>query len=430
MNNVANIIKELRETSSTNDKLSILRREKDNELLQKVLEYTLNPFKKYGLSEKSIAPININNTYDIDIFGLLDILSNSNTNDSLKSLANSFIGDASNEELQDLYKCMILKDLRINVGTKGINKVFKDLIPSFNVMLAESYFKQKEGYLKGREIIISTKLDGCRACIVKELDSIKIYSRQGQEILGLIEIENEVSKIKGDIIFDGELLIKNINNLPSDELFRETMKVVRKDGIKFDVEFHAFDVIGDTKAFKRGLYEVPCKNRKKVLKEIIEEFEFKYIVEVPILYQGTDESKVLELLGIAKSQGQEGVMINLSDTHYECKRSKGILKVKSFLDGDMKILDVIEGTGKNKGKLGAITVQFEHEDKLYTCDCGSGFKDTERELYYNNPELLIGKIATIGYFEISQNSKTKEYGLRFPTWKSIIRDDKIEISMN
>ena len=68
-------------------------------------------------------------------------------------------------------------------------------------------------------------------------------------------------------------------------------------------------------------------------------------------------------------------------------------------------------------------------DKLYTCECGSGFTQEERELYWQHPELLINKIVTIKYFEISQDSKTKEYGLRFPIWTSRIREDKDEISM-
>ena len=43
---------------------------------------------------------------------------------------------------------------------------------------------------------------------------------------------------------------------------------------------------------------------------------------------------------------------------------------------------------------------------------------------------LIGKIVTIRYFEVTQNETTKGYGLRFPTWTGVIRDDKDEISMH
>ena len=80
----------------------------------------------------------------------------------------------------------------------------------------------------------------------------------------------------------------------------------------------------------------------------------------------------------------------------------------SLNDQDNVLLNI---NGKNINKLGAITIQFEVDGKLYTCDCGSGFCDYERLLYWNNKELLLNKIVTIGYFEISQNSKTKEYGL-------------------
>ena len=73
--------------------------------------------------------------------------------------------------------------------------------------------------------------------------------------------------------------------------------------------------------------------------------------------------------------------------------------------------------------------EFLHEGNTYQCNCGSGFSDEERVKYFNNPELLIGKIVTIGYFEISKNEQNT-YGFRFPTWKGIIRDDKTEISMN
>ena len=130
----------------------------------------------------------------------------------------------------------------------------------------------------------------------------------------------------------------------------------------------------------------------------------------------------------ANEQEWEGLMVNL-DSPYVCKRSDCILKVKVFNDADVRVLNVLEGTGKNVGKLGAITIQFEHQGQLYECNCGSGFNDEERELYWNNPELLINKIVTVGYFEISKN-QDGTYSLRFPTWKGIIRNDKDEISMH
>lgn len=430
MREVVRIVEELRSTSSTNSKLDILKANKENTLLQRVLEYTYNPFKRYGLSEKILDKaieevLEGEESSFVNIFECLDKLANSNINDKLRNDVAKFL---HNREGKELYKCMILKDLKIGLNVKSINKVFKDLIPEFNVMLAEGFFKQKEGFLNNREFIITTKLDGIRCVIIKEKDNIKLYSRQGQLIEGLVEIKNELININGNFVLDGELLLRNDNNLPSDELYRETVKVVRKDGIKKNVEFHAFDMI-PVDSFKRGKEVVACSIRKKTLHDFIKENSFEYIVEVPILYQGEDENKIMELLDIAKSNNQEGIMLNLSDAPYECKRSKGILKVKVMNTGDMRVLNVIEGTGVNKGKLGSITVQFEHEGELHTCDCGSGFSKEERSLYWDNPELILGKIVEIQYFEISKN-KQGGVGLRFPVWKSRIRESKTEISMH
>lgn len=427
---VVEIIKQLENENSTNRKIEILKENKNNELLKMILEYTYNPFKKYKVTEKTIVAVTkyFPSKWN-DIFEVLDELSTSNINDKLRRELGYFLSSIKNEEEYKLYLKMLLKDLKCNISSKTINKVWKGLIPEFNVMLAENYFKQKEDYLEGKEFILTTKLDGIRAVIIKEGNDIKIYSRQGQLIEGLTDIESEVSKIKEDLVLDGELLLKNDNNLPSDELYRETMKVVRKDGLKRNVEFYAFDIISKVEEFKSGIHKVKCSSRKVILNELCQKYNFKNIKNVEILYQGKDEFNIIELLNVAKANNQEGIILNLSDAPYECKRSKGILKVKVFSDGDMRCVDVIEGTGKNKGKLGSITIEFEHDEKIHRCDCGSGFKDSERELYWKHPELILNKIVTIGYFEISEN-KQGGVGLRFPTWKGIIRNDKDEISMN
>ena len=312
------------------------------------------------------------------------------------------------------------------MNVKSINKAIPGLIPTFGVQLAESFFKQKEGFLDGKEFILSTKLDGNRLVAIKNKDKVEFKTRQGKVMEGLIELEEEFKDIPNGIVLDGELILKNDKNLPSDELFRETMKVARKKGEKRNLEFHVFDCI-ELDGFNKGYDPTPCIERKQKVSNLIK--NKKWLIEVPALYIGKDANMITKLLDEAISNNQEGIMINIANSGYSCKRTKDILKVKAFLDGDMRCVDVIEGTGKNTNKLGAITVEFEYEGKLYRCDCGSGFSDFERKLYWDNPELILNKIVTIGYFEISKN-KNGSIGLRFPTWKSIIRDDKDDISMN
>ena len=386
MKEVISIIQKLENTSSTNDKIQILKNNKDSEVLKSVLYYTYNPFMKYGISEKVLNPIPSETSTYFDIFELLDVLHKSNINDNLRYEVNNFLGNFINQPEFELYQRMILKDLKINLGAKSINKIWKNLIPQFNLMLADKYF-EKFKKVEGKEFIITTKLDGMRCVIINNNNNIEVYSRQGQLIEGLFEILEEAKSMNINTVLDGELLLRNDKGLHSKDLYRETMKEARKSGNKHNLIFNAFDYI-PLEDFQKGYCDYPCYHRKDELNLLICENEFKFIEFVPSLYVGKDMSKIVELLDIEIEKENEGVMVNIADAPYSWKRTSDILKVKKFQDADLKVLDIIEGTGKNKGKLGAITIQFEHEDKLYTCDCGSGFSDVERALYYNNKELL------------------------------------------
>ena len=414
MEEIIKIINQLREESSTNGKLKILKDNKDNELLKKVLEYTYNPFKKYGMSEKSLTCKEGNINYEIDnIFKLLDLLSNSNINDSLRDTTNSFLSVVK-KDIRDIYKCMLLKDLKIGCNSKTINKVWKDLIPSFNVMLAESYFKQKKNYINGREFVISTKLDGNRLVIIKRNGIVEFYTRQGKLMDGLIEIEEEAKLLDDNMVYDGELISENPSNLPSDELFRITMTKARKKGIKTGLIFNCFDML-PVSDFERGICKIPFIKRKTTLKSLLDSLKLQHIIEVPILYQGTDESKILEWIKWARDNDLEGVMINLSTAPYECKRSKGILKGKVMQSCDLRIIDFEEGEGNFKGTLGATLVEYKDN----TVKVGSGYSLEDRNYIWEHKKELIGRIMEVQYFEESTNQKDNKLSLRFPVFLRI-----------
>lgn len=421
---VIEIVNQLRNESSTNNKISLLKENKDNTTLQKILKYTYDPFKKYGISEKSLNIKKDSMELTIDIFHILDTLSNSNINDTLRNLTNAFLGSLYNDNECDLYKCMLLKDLKIGINSKSINKVFKELIPVFDVQLAESYFKQKEGYLNGREFIITTKLDGNRLVIIKENGKIRMFTRQGQVVEGLIEIEQASKELLDNMVYDGELIAENIDNLPSDELFRVTMTKARKKGEKKGLIFNCFDCL-PIEDFKKGKSNIPFIERKTKLKAILNKVNSKFIIDVPILYQGKDETKILEWIAWARKNGLEGVMINIADAPYECKRSKMILKGKVMQDMDLKVIGFEEGQGNFKGTLGRINI--EYKDNII--GCGSGFDISMRDEIWNNKDRYLNKIAKIQYFEESTNQKDNKVSLRFPVFLEW-RFDKTKPSWN
>lgn len=429
MKQVFNVIKQLRGESSTNAKKEILVHHKNNELLQKVLFYTYNPFLKYGMSEKILTEQLKNMSFihseneNIDIFQLLDKLASSNINNDLREEIAETLMKIKDNEIFELYKCILLKDLKIGVNVSTINKVWKSLVPKFEIQLAKGF---KDVSLKDNEYIyITEKLDGIRCVMIKSGDSVKFFTRQGKEINGLFEIEKEIMEIfkDKDIVLDGELLAINYENLNSGDLYRKTVKIVnKKDGEKTGVHYCVFDVLS-LEEFKQKTGTHTYKERRRILNCLLKNEETNFLVRVPVLYEGTDHSKIHELLNVMDNSGKEGIMIN-RDVEYKFKRHNGIVKVKTMLSADLKIIGFEEGTGRLKHTLGAIIVDY----KGTKVNVGSGFKDAERNLIWGNREKLLHTIAEIQYFEESQN-EDGQISIRFPVFKTL-RDDKTEVSYN
>lgn len=425
---VEGILAQVANTDSRNEKMAILLQNQENTLLQKVLNYTYCPYKTYGFGKKSLEGVDslgmdMVQSRFVNIFELLDYLVTVNTNNQVKSEVLQFLA-ATPPKLRDLYVRMVLKDVRAGITENTVNKVWKGLVPQFKIMLAKKLEDHED---KIKDFIATIKLDGSRAVIIKDNGNTTFKTRQNKLIEDCVELLEETERLPDNMVYDGELLMINTDNLPSDELFRKTREIVGKKGEKRNLEFHCFDML-PLEEFKNGKSKKDCLDRKKDIVKIIAGGDFKLIKDVPMLYVGSDKNKITELLDEAVKNNHEGIMVNTLDGKYECKRSSEILKVKRFFTADVLVLDIIEGEGRNEGRLGAITIQFEHEGELHTCNCGTGFSDQERILYYEQPELLLGKIVEIGYFEISKNADG-ETSLRFPSWKSNVRHDKTEISM-
>ena len=95
--------------------------------------------------------------------------------------------------------------------------------------------------------------------------------------------------------------------------------------------------------------------------------------------------------------GYEGQMIRL-DKEYESKRSKSLLKHKSFIDEEYIILDVVEGEGNKTGMVGS----FIFKSKTgHIFNSSPKFNWEECKVMWNNKNELIGKSATVKYFNLT-----------------------------
>lgn len=427
----AEVVNQLQATTGRKEKESILTQYKNDSGVKTIFRYVYDPYIILGLSKKSLlkeVPVEAQEV-PTDIIELLKYLREHNTGRHVDiAYVQAFIN--CNLEHKDLILDIISKDLRTGVQPTTLNKVFGDgFIRSFGVQLAQRYFESPEKFLpEGTPFILSQKLDGVRCVIIKDYNgNVEFFTRQGQPIEDLVELAEEAKCLSSGYVYDGELLLdKDVKE--SKDLYRETVKVVNSDREKRGVIFNCFDSI-EYNSFTSGCDDRPTYLRKEFVHKLLQSPNFHHIKEVPNLYVGMNQAEITTWLDKITSEGGEGVMINIANAPYECKRSRYLLKVKKFNCADVKVLSLEEGTGANKGRLGAVQVEFLGPDnKPYTCRVGSGFEQSEREYFWKNPDQLQGKIIEIKYFEISNNQENDNYSLRFPTFKSV-RFDKDEISM-
>lgn len=444
LKDTVSIFKQIQSVSGRIDKESILKNNINNEEFKFILEFLYNPYKLTGIKVKKLLKY-INFTSDKvkqfkDVHEAIDYITvNCTGRDEDVMVIANFINTYDtdiNSPVHDFLQDLFTKSFKCGITAATINKVFKyTFIPEFDVMLAEKFIETKK--IKGEKkivehwrryidqlVVATTKLDGNRCAVFVNYDGgVKLFSREGHELEGFVELEEAFKQFPSGLVYDGEIIATNEENLNSKDLFQKTSKVVRKKGIKKGVEFHAFDLI-PINEFKNGYYDMECVRRKEILQRTINMINHPLVFNVDPLYVGIfDKEMIDELADKAKSNGEEGIMVQLANAGYSCKRVFDILKCKSFESADLKCIDIYEGkTGKNIGRLGGVVLDYHG----YPINVGGGFSDEQRILYWSNPELILGKIIEINYFEEFQDENGK-LDLRFATIKTI-REDKTEPS--
>jgi DNA ligase-1 len=425
LNHLKSFLNEMNESSSGNHKIEVIRKHKDNDFLKKVFHYTYNDFKKYGVHTKVLkknflllAPSNL---YE-DMFHLLDDLAENNlTGHAAVAAVNSFVNELP-ANLQSLVYFILDRDLRMGASITSILKIHPNIVPIFKVALAHPYSPSRVDFVS-EEWYGSRKLDGVRCICRKEGNSVTFYSRNGKEFETLGKIAEDIKKIPGNFILDGEVCMVNNNGT---EDFQGIMKEIRrKDHTIKNPKFLVFDCLtieefdnhkGSTKLLSRLL-------RQPIDQIMRGEYQTLDIVNQVLI---KSEEQFTEMVKDAELNGYEGIMVR-KNISYEGTRSHNLLKVKKFHDAEYTVLECVNGNirwtenGQQIEKECLSSIIIEH--KGCKVSVGSGFSKEQREYYLNRHTELIGKTVTIQYFEESININGG-YSLRFPVIKHIYNNGR------
>lgn len=403
------------EIAKGKEKQNVLQKYKDNQDFTDILVLAYND-NKYGFSKNKLRKeldrykeYNSNfHSYWDNGFDMCEALATSNINNQLRDAVYSTIS-AMSEDLQEVWIRVLTKDLKCGISVTSINKAIPNLIPVWTIQKASTY---KEGKIKdGTWIGITLKENGIHGTYY---DGI-IKSRQNKVFEGLDHIINEINILLQYFpyyVFEGELIRDNIDNLSDNENFRLTTSILSDETAdKTPIKLDLFDLLPQKEFDLAGVSTRTYKERLEQLKQIqslINELGLKYIGVCEILYEGTDVSQIQKQLDIVDSKGLEGCVVSL-DKYYQRKRLTTLFKVKSWKEGDFKIVGY-EESPTNPNTLGSILIEYKGNSVGV-----NGIPNNLKEELWNNQEKYLGKIVMVKYKEESKDSKTGQYSLQFPS---------------
>ena len=392
-------------------------------------------------------------------------------NTVMDALAIAFTGKKENREvIENAYNVSSdLGKVAEVISTEGIEPIKKFQIELFNPirpMLADRIKSGEDTVKKFQDDFAAEyKLDGERAQIHKQKDTIIIFSRSLENITTYYpDIVEKISKIiiSDNVILEAEVVAMNSNTgdfLPFQELMHRRRKYEIDEAVtKYPITVNFFDVLFSD---GKNCMEMEYEDRRKLLEKIIKDDEFAKLIPMSII---NSEEQVLEVLENSINSGCEGLMLKqLNSTYRAGIRGSNWLKLKREYQNDLgDSLDLIVigaffGKGRRTGKYGTLLVAtYNDEEDTFpsVCKVGTGFTDESLDQLYQilspkvtlkknprivsemeadvwfEPELVIEIVAS----EITQSpihktalDKIKEntgLALRFPKFTGKIRTEK------
>lgn len=470
---VHEILRELNESNSSNYKLDVLKKHKDNELFKRVLSLANDKVRyNFGIGKTTLAKFTNKQRQDkIDLDVALDFLEN-------ELATRKLTGNAALERLEslltmcsednaNLIEKIISRDLKINCGRTQINKVHKDLIIKPTYCRCAVYNKKTAKEISFENGAINQKkADGTYRQFNVACGETSINSRSGEDYTYPI-ISKEFNKFP-DNIYIGEMTVKatpdtmqiiydkleyakrlnhetaeleeiiaKYNNytaegkeyiLPrsagngiinSDDIYKLEKDIIVELWDCISYEDYNLARLKDKKNLPKRIY----KERWEELKNILETNQCE---NIRLIEHGEVNSleEALEQTSVWMEEGYEGSVLKDWNMLFKDGTSAKQLKLKLEIDCEMRIGEFLPGNpgSKNEAYFSAITF-YNDEDTIRGQIGVTTMTEEMRDYLWSIKDTLPGKIMSIKFNDLSRATSNHWRALSHPRFIEI-RNDK------
>lgn len=257
---------------------------------------------------------------------------------------------------------------------QGWNEILQEDAAYFEPMLASKF----EGEVSF-PLFSQPKLDGIRCVATKD----GLFSRAGERFVSCPHIETSLWDVflkNPSLVIDGELynhdlkhdfnqitsIIKRNKNLTADDLNRSAKMI----------KLYTYDCYHDNTE--------PFSTRLERLHKLVSGLPSIEIVQT---FAVEDEDHIHRLFDMYRNDGYEGQMLRYDRPYEVGKRSKSLMKHKSFMDGEYIVVEIVEGKGNWGGKAKSVVMRDDKGNKF-----SAGMKGNEEYL----AQVLIDKHKYVG----------------------------------
>jgi len=446
---IKSILDEIKNESSTNKKIEILRVYKDNEVLQRVLhlanssrvKFYIRQIPEYGPSyQTSALPIRLEIALD-----------------SLGNLSNQIIrGNAASDFLQAMLsnlssddafviKRIIDKDLKFGLGVTNINKVIPNLIERTPYMGAKSFSEKliAKIFEGGRRALSQIKMDGRYCNAIIDSGHVHLLSRGGEQThVGKATFMEELIELD-DCVLNGELTVDGYDRYTAngyvasvvdiegnrevrgvEETERRIAAFYKKNNVTYSeiltkIRLTVWDRITLAEYFDKKS-ERPYDERLAELTKIISDNSLTRVslVEMKIV---TSYEEALDHFLEALDRGLEGTILKTLDGHWKDGKPAWQVKMKLEMNIDLIITGFKYGTVGTKNEFVVATLHCESSCGLLKTN-PAGMKEATMQMVTENQESLLGTIVEIRCCGLSKNN-LGEWSTLHPSVVKF-RDDK------